>query len=79
VILATQQDKAVLALGLIVVIQLLEGWFLIPRIQGGSVNFTPSAMLVALAVSGAIGGPLGVIPALPAAALPRDIAFYTSY
>ena len=79
VILATQPDKAVLALGLFVVIQILEGWFLAPRIQGGSVNFTPSATLVALAVGGAIGGPLGVILALPAAALMRDIAFYTSY
>jgi predicted PurR-regulated permease PerM len=79
VILATQPDKAVLALGLFVVIQLLEGWFLAPRIQGGSVNFTPSATLVALAVGSAIGGPLGVILALPAAALMRDIAFYISY
>jgi predicted PurR-regulated permease PerM len=79
VILATQPDKAVLALGLFVVIQILEGWFLAPRIQGGSVNFTPSATLLALAVGGAIGGPLGVILALPAAALMRDIAFYTSY
>jgi hypothetical protein len=31
VILATQPDKAVLALGLFVVIQLLEGWFLVPH------------------------------------------------
>ena len=79
VILATQPDKTLLALGLFVVIQILEGWFLAPRIQGGSVNFTPSATLVALAVGGAIGGPLGVILALPAAALMRDIAFYTAY
>ena len=79
VVLATQPDKAVLALGLFVVIQILEGWFLAPRIQGWSVNFTPSATLVTLAVGGAIGGPMGVILALPAAALLRDIAFYISY
>lgn len=79
VILATQPDKAILALGLFVIVQLLEGWFLAPRIQGGSVHFTSSATLLILAVGGAIGGPLGVILALPAAALLRDIAFYTSY
>jgi predicted PurR-regulated permease PerM len=52
-----------------------QRWFLAPRIQGGSTNFTPSATLITLA----IGGPLGVILVLPAAALMRDIAFYTSY
>ena len=39
----------------------------------------PDKAVLALAVGGAIGGPLGVILALPAAALMRDIAFYTSY
>jgi predicted PurR-regulated permease PerM len=79
VILATQPDKTVLALGLFVVIQILEGLFLAPRIQGGSVNLTPVASLIALAIGGAIGGPLGVILALPAVALMREIALYTSY
>ena len=79
VILATQPDKTVLALGLFVVIQILEGLFLAPRIQGGSVNLTPAATLIALAIGGVIGGPLGVILALPAVALMREIALYTSY
>lgn len=79
VILATQPDKAVLALGLFVIIQMLEGWFLAPRIQGGSVHFTPSATLIVLAIGGAIAGTMGVILALPTAALLRDISFYTSY
>jgi predicted PurR-regulated permease PerM len=79
VILATQPDRAIAALGLFVVIQLLEGWFLAPRIQGGSVHFTSLATLLLLALGGAIGGALGVILALPAAALLRDIAFYCSY
>jgi predicted PurR-regulated permease PerM len=78
VILTTQPDKTVLALGLFVVIQILEGLFLAPRIQGGSVNLTPVASLIALAIGGAIGGPLGVILALPAVALMREIALYTS-
>jgi hypothetical protein len=79
VILATQPDKTVLALGLFVVIQILEGLFLAPRIQGGSVNLTPVVSLIVLAIGGVIGGPLGVILALPAVALMREIALYTSY
>jgi predicted PurR-regulated permease PerM len=79
VILATQPDKALLALGLFVVIQILEGLVLAPRIQGGSVNLTPAASLIALVIGGVIGGPLGAILALPAVALMREIALYTSY
>jgi predicted PurR-regulated permease PerM len=79
VILATQPDKTILALGLFVVIQILEGLFLAPRIQGGSVNLTPAVSLIALVIGGIIGGPLGVILALPAVALMREIALYTSY
>jgi predicted PurR-regulated permease PerM len=79
VILATQPDRALFALGLFVIIQILEGWFLAPRIQGGSVHFTSSATLLILAVGGAIAGAMGVILALPSAALLRDISFYTSY
>ncbi len=79
VILATQPDKAVLALGLFIIIQLLEGWFLAPRIQGGSVHLTPSATLIVLAIGGAIAGAMGVILALPTAALLRDFSFYISH
>ncbi len=79
VILATQPDKALLALGLFVIIQILEVLVLTPRIQGASVNLTPLVTLVALAIGGAIGGPLGVILVLPAVALTRNIASYTSY
>ena len=79
VILATQPDKALLALGLFGLVQLLEGWFLAPRIRGSSVKLTPSATILVLALAGAIAGPLGVILALPTAALLRDVSFYTSY
>jgi predicted PurR-regulated permease PerM len=79
VVLATQPDKAFLALGLFVVVQLLEGWFLAPRIRGGAVNLTPLATILLLALGGAIAGPLGVILALPTAALLRDVSFYTSH
>ncbi|MDF3038081.1 MAG: hypothetical protein K0Q71_787 [Thermomicrobiales bacterium] len=79
VVLATQPDKALLALGLFVVVQLLGSWLLAPRIRGGSVNLTPAATILVLALGGAIAGPLGIILALPAAALLRDLASYTSH
>jgi predicted PurR-regulated permease PerM len=79
VVLATQPDKALPALGLCVVVQLLGSWFLAPRIRGGSVNLTPAATILVLALGGAIAGPLGIILALPAAALLRDLASYTSH
>jgi predicted PurR-regulated permease PerM len=79
VILATQPDKAVLALGLFVAIQILDGWLLAPRIRGGSLHFRSVPSLIVLVVGGAVAGPPGVILALPAAALLRDISLYTSY
>ena len=79
VILATQPDKAILALGLFAVIQFLGSWILAPRIQGRAVHFTPLATLIVLGVGGMIAGPLGIIFALPVAALLRDVSFYTSY
>lgn len=79
VILATQPDKAVLALVLFMVIQILDWWVLAPRIQGRSVRFPSFATLIIMAVGGVIAGPLGAILALPAAALLRDISAYTSY
>jgi hypothetical protein len=42
-------------------------------------HFTSLATLILLAVGGAVAGPIGVILALPAAALLRDVSFYTSY
>lgn len=79
VILVTQPDKAVLALGFFVVIQIVDGWFLGPRFQGGSLHFSLLATLIIVASGGVIAGPLGMILALPAVALLRDITRYTSY
>ena len=79
VVLATQPDKAILMLGLFVGVQILKVVFLNPRIQGGSVFFTPVASLLILAFGGVIAGPVGAILALPAAALLRDVSSYTSF
>jgi len=77
VILATQPDLAIPAMLAFFVIQLLEGWFLAPQIQGNSNDFTNSGTLVILAIGGAVGGGLGMVLALPAAGLIRAFSVYT--
>jgi predicted PurR-regulated permease PerM len=76
VVLATQPEKAIPAVALFGVIQLLEGWIIAPRIQGHSVDFSASATLVILAVGGALGGGLGVVIAMPTAAIIRAFIVY---
>ena len=77
VVLATQPELAIPAMVLFGVIQMLEGWFIAPQIQGNSNDFTNSGTLVILAIGGALGGALGVVLALPVAGLIRAISVYT--
>jgi predicted PurR-regulated permease PerM len=76
VVLATQPEKAIPAVALFGIIQLLEGWIIAPRIQGHSVDFSASASLVILAIGGALGGGLGVVISMPTAAIIRAILVY---
>jgi predicted PurR-regulated permease PerM len=74
---ATASFQAVIAaLALAFVIQQLENYFLVPKIQGDAVKLHPSAVMFALIVGGAIAGLLGAILALPIAATGRDIYRY---
>jgi predicted PurR-regulated permease PerM len=76
VVLATQPEKAIPAIALFGVIQLLEGWIIAPRIQGHSVDFSASATLIILAIGGALGGGLGVVISMPTAAIIRAFIVY---
>jgi predicted PurR-regulated permease PerM len=76
VILATQPELVIPAIVVFLVIQALEGWFLAPAIQASSNDFTNAGILVILAIGGAVAGALGVIFALPAAALLRALSIY---
>jgi predicted PurR-regulated permease PerM len=76
VVLATQPELAIPAVVLFGVIQALEGWFLAPRIQGQAVEFSASFTLLILAIGGAVAGGLGVVIALPVAALVRALIVY---
>lgn len=77
VVLVTQPDKAILAVVVFGVIQALEGWFISPKIQSDSIEFPASLVLVSLAIGGAAGGAIGIVLALPAAAILRALIVYT--
>lgn len=56
-------------LGWYAVVQNLEGFVLTPRIVGGSVGLHPAAVIVALLIGGDLFGFLGLLIAVPAAAV----------
>ena len=56
-------------LGLFAGVQLLEGFFITPKIMGKSIGLHPVAIMVALLLFGSLFGIVGLIVAVPAAAL----------
>lgn len=76
VVLVTQPDKAIWAVLVFAVIQALEGWFISPKIQSSSIEFPPVIVLLTLAIGGEIAGAVGVVLAIPAAAILRALAVY---
>jgi predicted PurR-regulated permease PerM len=77
VVLVTQPDKAILAVLVFGVIQALEGWFISPKIQASSIEFPPVIVLLSLAIGGEGAGAVGVVLAIPAAAILRALGVYT--
>jgi predicted PurR-regulated permease PerM len=76
VVLVTQPDKAIWAVLVFGVIQALEGWFISPKIQSSSIEFPPVIVLLALAIGGEVAGAVGVVLAIPAAAILRALSVY---
>jgi predicted PurR-regulated permease PerM len=76
VVLVTQPDKAIWMLLVFGVIQGLEGWFISPKIQSSSIEFPPVIVLLALAIGGEVAGAVGVVLAIPAAAILRAWSVY---
>jgi predicted PurR-regulated permease PerM len=58
-----------LVVGWYVVVQTLEGFVLVPRIVGGSIGMHPVTVIVALLIGGDLLGFLGLIVAVPLAAV----------
>ncbi len=59
-----------------VVVQQLENNLLVPKIQGDSVKMHPALIMVALVVGSQVGGLVGLVLAVPVAAILRDVYLY---
>ena len=69
-------EAVVAALVLYTVVQQVENYFLVPKIQGDAVQLHPSAVMFAIILGASIGGLLGAILALPVGAAARDVFRY---
>lgn len=67
--LTVSQSMALLAIGIAMVIQLLENVVVVPRVMDKTVGVSPVVTLLALAVFGDLFGLLGVLLAVPLAAV----------
>lgn len=63
-------------LAVYVIVQQLENNLLVPKIQGDSVKLHPSIIMVAIVVGSQVMGLIGLIIAVPVAAILRDIYLY---
>lgn len=66
-ILTVEPIKAVLFIVYIVVLQQLEGNLIYPRVMGNRVNLPGMWILAAVTIGGGIGGPVGMLLAVPLA------------
>lgn len=59
-----------------VAIQQIDNLFISPRVQGKSVALNPGAIIFVLVIGQAVLGPLGLLAAVPLAAILRDVVHY---
>ncbi|MEO8082503.1 MAG: AI-2E family transporter [Ardenticatenales bacterium] len=59
-----------------VAIQQIDNVFISPRVQGNSVALNPGAIIFVLVIGQAVLGPLGLLAAVPLAAILRDVVHY---
>lgn len=60
-------EIALLVVAFVVVLQQVEGAWLVPKVMKNAVGLTPLTVIFAVQVGGAIGGPVGAILAIPIA------------
>jgi len=68
VALTDSWQKAALVAAYAVVLQQLEGAFLVPRVMRNAVGMTPLTVILAVLIGGALIGPLGSVLAIPVGA-----------
>ena len=76
VTLATDPEKIVWVLALYLASQLLENSLLVPRIQGNAVHMHPVVIMGLLIVASETFGVIGVVAAVPAASVAREVFKY---
>ena len=76
VTLATAPDKVLWVILLYLIVQLLENTLLVPRIQAGSLNMHPIAVILVITVGSQYFGLWGVILGPPLVALAKDVIIY---
>ena len=78
VVLSTSPDKFIWVLILYGGVQLIQGAFLVPRIQSFAIKIHPLLILVSILIGSEIGGLWGVILGPPVAASAKDLIIYFS-
>ena len=78
VVLSTGADKILWVLFLYGGVQLIQGAFLVPRIQSFVIKIHPLLILVAILIGSEIGGLWGVILGPPVAASTKELIVYFS-
>lgn len=68
VALTESWEQALIVAVFAIVLQQLEGAFLVPRVMRNAVGMTPLTVILAVLVGGSLGGPLGAILAIPVGA-----------
>jgi predicted PurR-regulated permease PerM len=69
-------EPVIAALILYTLVQQVENYLLVPKIQGDAVQLHPAFVMFAIVIGGALAGLLGAILALPITAAFRDIVRY---
>ena len=65
--------RAALAAALLLVIQQIDGNVIQPKLMGSSFKFSPLLVIISVTVGGAFAGILGMIAAIPIAAMLKDL------
>lgn len=76
VVLATEPELLIWVALIYFVVQQLENNLLVPRIQGGAVDIHPAMVILLLSIVGSIWGFLGMLVAVPLAAIARELFWY---
>ena len=76
VVLATEPDLVVWVVLIYFIVQQLENNLLVPRIQGSAVDIHPAMVIMLLTIVGTIWGFLGMLVAVPVAAISRELFWY---